>query len=118
MNNQKILKQAIERAVKNGYKGIPNYINVKVLFCEGIFLQDEKEEYTVYLGHKNDVIFDHEFAKAFWGEEPKHWVDEKGCGHQEDYYPLTHWQYHLQQLVLATDRLEYLEQFLLLKEDK
>ena len=52
------------------------------------------------------VIFTHKFAKKFWGEEQSFEsvmvVD----------YPIKEWQYHLQQMVLEENPIQYLEQFL------
>ncbi len=71
------------------------------------------------------IVFDHDFAKAFWGEKRYEHVGCGGilnvlkeikcpkCGHVEP--PLKEhdgWQYHLQQMVLEDDPLKYLEKFL------
>ena len=55
------------------------------------------------------IIFSHEFAKAFWGEEKLNMREKiklSKCGH------IPEWQYHLQQMVLEKDPLKYLEKFL------
>ena len=96
MKNEEILKKAIEKAIKNGYKPMRFQLNVT---CQNYFM----------------IIFSHNFAKAFWGEEsiyneegiPKsgYWDD---CVTNNDLV----WQFHLQQMVLEEDPIKYLEQFL------
>ncbi len=74
------------------------------------------------------LIFDHSFAKAFWGEElctkvriregikMKRDVTAAINPQILDYYATTGefymWQYHLQQMVLEEEPLKYLERFL------
>ena len=53
------------------------------------------------------IIFQHDFAKAFFGKEL---IDNDRGGHYQA------WQYHLQQMVLEEEPLKYLEQFLVTKE--
>lgn len=78
------------------------------------------------------IIFSHDFAKAFWGEESickdgSNWEDYlKGClaggmskeeaeidwEIDEDCFRIPYWQYHLQRMVLDKEPLKYLEKFL------
>lgn len=62
--------------------------------------------------HLNIIIFNHEFAKAFWGYDWK----EGDCfisGIDDLFEPMPpKWQYHLQALVLKKDKLAYLQKFL------
>jgi len=50
------------------------------------------------------IIFSHSFAKAFWGESCYMDVQHPT--------PIRLWQYHLKQMVLEENPLEYLEKFL------
>ena len=60
------------------------------------------------------IIFNHSFAKAFWGE------NKTFCGcdttiigeHCAECLVEYTWQYHLQQMVLEENPLSYLERFL------
>ena len=52
MNNEQILKKAIEKAEKNGYEN--DY---------------PKDAYHIPELWYPAIIFSHDFAKAFWGEE-------------------------------------------------
>jgi len=98
MKNEEILKQAIEKALNNGWKKKNITFNPKV----GAY----------------EMIFSHDFAKAFWGEEE---IDNIFIGSKTKVLgkgiPLTSckyiWQYHLQQLVLEKEPTEYLRKFLL-----
>ena len=83
----------------------------------------------------NDIIFDKDFAKAYFGEEPLfeidetpswahdpldvdiNWytekeVEEKGCRIGSLTQSQESWQYHLQKLAISEDRLAYLKQFI------
>lgn len=100
MTNEQILKKAIEKAVKNGWKGIMGFNEPQETF-RWMF---EEEDGRVSV---SSVIFSHDFAKAFWGEEsvvvPKNFMEAKS---------VKSWQYHLQQMVLEENPVKYLEQFL------
>jgi len=50
------------------------------------------------------VIFSHEFAKAFWGEEQEHF-SKWGCCKRA-------WKGHITIMVLEEDPINYLEQFI------
>lgn len=64
----------------------------------------------------NDFIFDHDFAKALWGEELHHKtfivpkeLSTRFAGTRDlDIKPI--WQYHLQQMVIAEDPIKYLSE--------
>lgn len=89
MNKEEILKRAIGKAVKNGWDGGEN--DPKHL----VDLITEKDETwgTIFDQTSVDsILFDHDFARAFWGERD--------------------WPYYLKILVLETDRLAYIHQFL------
>jgi hypothetical protein len=119
MNNETILKKAIEKAVKNGWKHTFSFMGEK----EGI-----KDMFEVCLGDDNKlnnnfmtIVFSHDFAKAFF---PKGWTCFKNgqwqdCDEGQQFlsetpFVLEKWQYHLQRIVLLPDdeRLKYLEKFL------
>ena len=78
MTNKLILKKAIKKAVENG-------------------LGKEYLDYTYLADIPFDIIFSHDFAKAFWGDGPP---------------DLPAWKHHLQQIVLKKDPIKYLEGFI------
>jgi len=60
-----------------------------------------------------DYIFNHEFAKAFWGEEQIDFINGVYCCIDPSCVASgIKWQYHLQEMVLEKDPILYLEQFL------
>ena len=89
MTNEQILKKAIEKAVKGGYN------------------KGKWAECMAMNGRSLEFIFQHNFAKAFWGEE-ENWGTL--CGQMEGWNPL--WRYNLQHLALEENPLKYLEKFL------
>jgi len=78
MTNEEILEKAIEKAKENGW---------------------ETDIISVNPGYENTFIFNHGFAKAFWGE-----IDSKENG--------LAWQYHLKIMVLEEEPLKFLRIFL------
>lgn len=66
-----------------------------------------------YFSHKlyYQIIFSHDFAKAFWGTG----TNSAGWSEESNYRELVRveeWQYHLQQMTLEKDPLKYIERFL------
>lgn len=113
MKKEEIIKKAIEKAVKNGYsKYTKTYLDEVILGFEPFEV----------------IIFSHDFAKAFWGEE----VEDQTIKYQQDMEtidehgnvkrslgeiqfkttPIRGWQHHLQQMVLEEDPVKYLEKFI------
>lgn len=84
MSNEEILTKAIEKAVKKGWKVFP--------LVRG---------YSFY--------YDHDFAKAFFGDV---WTDEEMESNKFPTIDLEPWQYHLQQMVISQDPIQYLAKYL------
>lgn len=114
MNKQQVLEQAIQKALTNGWEhsGKLSYIT------PGCYIEWQYQDQITGLvdtlsEHFREVLFDHDFAKALWGEEPfarttsPHPDYELSADVDELVY-LTNWQYHLQQMVIAEDPIEYL----------
>lgn len=112
MTRQQILEKAITKAIDNGYRA-ENYTPkiilkpIKNIEIKGInFSFDAWDDRWTLYGN----IFDHDFAKALWGEEATydmtHYVGSDGK-YNMNVRPA--WQYHLQQLVIADDVFKYLE---------
>lgn len=125
MTNQEILTKAIEKALKNGLDLKSCYENsvIKEKFI-GSNVYDDNQWIISCLTNKYfedmymKLIFSHEFAKAFWGEElvvpsyPKSLNDDyvEDAITVDDMIKL--WQYHLQQMVLKEEPIKYLEKFI------
>lgn len=111
MTNQEILEKAISKAIDGGWDWPDSSPTVdmdkeKVWFMrfDDAELQHWPVEMNIY-----EMIFDHDFAKALWGD-----FGDNNTG----YYPareawdepdtIPHWQYRLQQMVIADDPIAYL----------
>ena len=88
MTDKEIIIQALRKAISNGCKYSTCDIDVHLWLKHRLYFS---------------VIFDHDFAKAFWGEEK---------GYNTNKQVLNAWQFHLQQMVLEPEPLKYLERFL------
>ncbi len=113
MDAKRILTRAIEKAIANGWKrspmtDMPNYeVNIGTESI-GILFTDlsKKLPRTAYVLGSMELIFDHNFAKALWGDGKYHTQFETS----DD---VTHidklgWKDHLQQMVIADDPIVYL----------
>ena len=96
MTNEEILKRVIEKVVKNGYEK-----GGAIVFGQ-----------VVPLTPHSSFIFSHDFAKAFWGEEPMCEPWKKDFGEEHGNCGQIKWEWHLQQMVLEEEPLKYLEKFL------
>jgi hypothetical protein len=100
MTNEEILKKAIEKAVRNGWK-------------ETFFSDYDAIDWHLFNRSLDYLkfIFSHDFARAFWGKDYMEAINENGSW--EEIFPLIEsWQYHLQQMVLEENPIKYLEKFL------
>ena len=102
MSNSEILEAAIKKAWTKGEAFVDVVGRVTINYGDG-----SQNGLWQSIG---DLVFSHKFAKAFWGEDeqintgiPGHSV----CVHIQDL-----WEYHLQQMVLEEDPIQYLKQFL------
>ncbi len=89
MTNEQILTKAIEKATNGGY----HYPYKEI-------------SYGDLHGDILEVIFSHDFAKAFWGEGE--WTENPD---DEGRYKRG-WKYYLQQMVLKENPIKYLEKFI------
>lgn len=94
----KIFSKVVRKAKKNGLKvDISDYMSID--------------------GHNFEyLIFNHDFAKAFWGEDKIEYTEYPFCYHvnggDESRCTDTAWRVHLSQMVLEKEPLKYLEKFL------
>ena len=106
MEKTDIIKKAIEKAHKNGwlnqYEKITcvDFQHPPHIGCFGV--KDKGNHHQGLCWDINELVFSHDFAKAFWGEKNYYGVGyDKACA----------WQYHIQQLSLSENRLEYISGF-------
>ncbi len=116
MNNKEILRAAIEKAY-------PDELEIHVSLtssCSDCGCSTEIDALGTIGSRKysvEELIFSHDFTKAFWGETLMcscgHIIDredgQRACAMHHELYA---WQYHLQQIVLEEDPIGYLKQFL------
>ncbi len=99
MSKEQILKKAIEKAVKNGWReyGFDEKV-LEVLYGDTEVSNHINSDVEFNLHYR--YIFSHDFAKAFF---PKVTHDN------DNDIP---WEWHLQQMVLQKDPIKYLEKFI------
>lgn len=118
MDKQTILKLAIAKAVRNEYK-LPYVVELQLEMrnMEALVRYHQidpancmDDRWSVM--SLNGIIFDKDFARAFWGDKLVA-VITTDLGEEEKYVDTRRaWQYHLQQMVLEADPLEYLSKFI------
>lgn len=122
MNNKGILEKAIAKAIEGGWLPYfatfdPNMTKDKIVigYTEGsssVNFDYEMKGHVVGVGGYDmepySIIFNHDFAKALWGEDG---FTPTGGG-LGDYSVKRGWKYHLQQMVIADDPIKYLGEHL------
>jgi len=109
VKNAEILKMAIEKAIKYGWKSRPLHFNEETHKIE--VNPWKTAEWYLECGHFRryyELIFTHDFAKAFWGNIEIDTATRKANGPIR----MKRWQYHLQQMILEPEPLKYLKKFL------
>lgn len=126
MDNQAILTKAIQKSIDGGWKmfgfRVDDYIPPWYVVKGGemptpkvvekwvpensLLICDMNDHYYVW----THLIFNHDFAKALWGEGPVYARSGKPIDSGITYHDETclAWQYHLQQMVIAEDPVKYL----------
>lgn len=105
MTDKEILGRAIARAIEGGWD--TNHFHT----LKGNYKHPDESEFLDILGdwHKIsplDVIFNHEFAKALWGEHFPTKVNETTIAFSRA------WEYHLQQMVISPNPIQYIAKYL------
>ena len=94
--NTEILKKAIEKAVENGWTGGKLILEL---------MEDNKKSFDPDTVARARIIFNHDFARAFWGNNELYPVQMDKISISDS----PAWQYHLQQMVLEEDPISYLK---------
>ena len=95
MTDQEVLKKATEKAEANGWL---NYL-------DGI-------EDAISTNDWKAMLFSHDFAKAFFGEDKGHWLYiQYSGGFMGIDEPAPVWKRHLQAMVLEKNPIDYLRKF-------
>lgn len=124
MSNEQILTKAIEKAQKNGWYS-DSWHRIVPTDAVGLELHEGGAMQLYRNGsvdetHVNEVIYNHDFAKALWANEPSclseihssAFDNEGGEYTRTESQGLDGWQYHLQQMVIADDPIKYLGEHL------
>ena len=108
MTDKEVLRKAIYMARDNGLK--PYLINYD---CE---LFDDFENWWCKNSVSNryyKLIFNHNFSKTFWGEGMGVEVNLKRLDVGQHITESIHdWKYHLQQIILEPNPIDYLRKFI------
>lgn len=139
MTKEEILKKVIKRSTENGFETYPSlgknaWVGPDTM--NGCLMEEIDWEYA--MENLNNIIFDHKFAKAFWGTGGRinwvtttdtHWLCAD-CGHKKitcetvsppkEFRDGIHagckngkiWKECLQNMVLYEEPLDYLKKFL------
>jgi hypothetical protein len=99
------MKDIIDKAMERGFCEQVGQYHVDILPMRGP---------TVRVAMFTALIFSHSFLKAFFGEERIYQGDSDYVqyNYRSDNSGVVRWQYHARELVLAEDRIEYLEKFI------
>ena len=123
MTKQQILQTAIQKAIDNGW--LTTLASTMVEWSVESDGSDGIRDLTInrkmlgkslYKTFPEQYIFNHNFAKALWGEDKTcpagHFMSahtlfckEEWCGQEKS--GLLSWQYHLQQMVISEDPIKY-----------
>jgi len=99
MTHQEILEKAISKAIAGGWQ--PSTVDLEEdgwWKWDGMHLCAAADDDSQRNGWHYAVIFNHQFAKALWGEPKLKDSTDENLG----------WQHHLQMMVIADDAIEYL----------
>lgn len=106
MTDQEIISAAVAKALNHGWQGMDNPV-------EDWYTAVALAPNTWNLPIIHCLIFNHTFALALWGEQPI--VEHHGNWDEPSTMTETHtpaWIYHLQKMVVSTDPIKYLEQYM------
>lgn len=108
MTNSEILTKAIEKAIANGWKPLPKSAPTEVMQWSGqgmveVAILNENGRDGRWVRELEGIIFNHDFAKALWGEETNMVIVEDGGDMIGEA-----WKAHLQEMVIAPDPIKYL----------
>lgn len=126
MTNKEILEKAIRAAIEGGWNhyNLPHWVvdsTAKfVVFDSWDSSKGEWKSRVSYNPQTEVIIFNHQFAKALWGDEVT--ISDCKCGadiskpHSISLGSGKHgqtverhgWQFHLQQMVISDDPVKYL----------
>ena len=120
MNDKEILEKALHVAVKNGYLGSNDKRYNSNLILNSIYLHHSCEQLNecyvaetnrgnIILGSLEEIIFNHDFNRALWGDEL---IDTGEMAYDNDgvewNVTIPKWKYRLQQIVISDNPIKLL----------
>jgi len=108
MTDKEILQKVIDKLPEN-FSDFYKKINLDIYEINGLYLY-EIDGWEVI--HLRDLIYNHDFAKEFFGERAKKTQIMSYVDFHNNVCNIPKWKHHLQQMVLEEDPLKYLEKFL------
>jgi len=117
MTNEKIFKKAIEKVIKNGWKGV-NPLEIKIEPHDKTIPRDiiDVMSWITAQPYIIELIFFPDFAKALWGEEWQEGDCIKQSADEMFLRPPSRWKYYQHQMLdeiqEGKDPIKYLEQFI------
>lgn len=113
MSESEILTKAIDKAIAGGWKRPSNWIfrSKDEFEIHDIMLVDGGS----HIFHVRELLYDHDFAKALWGEEPTYGIASNS--RQRIAGEFLPWQFQLQQMVITNDPIKYLDEHLGVEEE-
>lgn len=114
MTNTEILEKAIQKAIDGGWKQEWLLLHGNTKNKDEVFKKWLHNVMDGYDGYRNiyydydeficisEIIFNHDFAKALWGEEIIDWVNDF------DSLCFSKWQSNLMKMVISEDPIKYL----------
>ena len=111
MSNKEILEKAIQKAIDGGWnykKSLGHAENVEFMVSSGKSSPRDVSELEYLSSHTDtrDIIYNHDFAKALWGESKATATQESPTRIRLGYD--LGWKRHLQNMVVADDPIAYL----------
>jgi hypothetical protein len=113
LSDQEVLTRLFERVIKDGWRFPlgPDFLPINII--------ESTRGMTYSLWNHGDyeaweevaveaIIYNHDFAKALWGDEYKWW--RTSFAEESSYVEA--WQHHLSEMVIADDLIQYLREWL------
>lgn len=125
MSDKEVLERAIQKAIDGGWKH-PSMVDDRAGAEVFVYADSSMVNFGYHLNNRiyyiggnveptNNIIFNHDFAKALWNAEPtgEYRVSEDGKRQymtieDQNLWDGVTWKEHLKQLALAQDRIKYL----------
>jgi len=113
MNKKEVIKKTIKKAKDSGWEDKNNFDEDFTVVKQNLVYGWDKQK------HLNELLFNHDFAKSLFGDTPYCTACEQKAINaflcrqfNNGITEAPAWQYHLQQLAVTEDRIEYLKDYL------